>query len=168
MKLKNLAILLSFFVILVTAACNQDEQKPILSTMENDVQPNSTFCPQAATGGPLFNVTGELTAGVEEGSEIFLYPIKDADLDSILAIIRECPPLQQTLIKDSYYFYFDNLPPGRYAPMVPITSFISGQGFPIVDEKQYLNYSLELIYHGGNPRYSLGPFVIQPLLNASS
>jgi len=168
MILKNLAILLWIMAILITAACTQEEPRPPLPTEEEDVQANETLCPQAATEGPLFNVTGKLTAGVEEGSEIFLYPIKDADLDSILAIIRECPPWRQALIKDSYYFYFDNLPPGRYAPMVPITSFISGQGFPIVDEKQYLNYSLELIYHGGNPRYSLGPFVIHPILNASS
>ena len=168
MESKNLAIFVLIAAMLMVAACASHKPRPPLLTGDNATHDNSTLCPQAATGGPLFNVTGELTAGVEEGSEIFLYPIEDADLDSILAIIQRCPPWQQTQIKDQYYFSFDNLPPGRYAIMVPIASFIRAQGFPIVDEKQILNYSLEVIFQGGNPRYSLGPFVIQPILNASS
>ena len=115
----------------------------------------------------LFNVTGFLTAETPN-STIYLFVVSDTSFDTALNTVATRPYMTQESVTDQVNFRFMALPPGDYVAMVPRNSFPGNiQGFPMAREFNQSNFSLRVIFHGGNGKYSLLSFSIRPSLKGA-
>ena len=118
-------------------------------------------CGQLRVQHPFVNVTGLLTAEVDDNASISLLVAPNTTLDGALFAAEHCAPIMRTRLNGSRRFDLGLLPRGQYILMLPRRSFPGAQGFPVVNETRGPTLAVELAFHGGDFRYSLAAFTIR-------
>ncbi|MFC1734748.1 hypothetical protein ACFL1X_01430 [Candidatus Hydrogenedentota bacterium] len=166
-------ILIGFFIVVVIAilGCRQT------SLPDNIVSPNipsiddihaetqqwmvTNPCGSLRVKRPLFNITGDLTAQVKPNSTIYFFIAPNTTLVAALRIVGDCSPIAAVQVSDVGRFRLFFLPASDYIGMIPETSFISSQGFPVIEEFNHSNHSVRMVWYGGNQQFSLAAFSIR-------
>lgn len=111
---------------------------------------------------PLFPIEGVVTGHPQGNATIYLYLAPRTDLESALEIVENCMSIGKRQINSTGGFRFEPVPVGSYILRVSASQFKGVRGFPIINEYNESNHSVEIIFHGGNYRHSLSAFSIIP------
>ena len=109
---------------------------------------------------PGFNITGHIRSAVRPNTSVYLFVTPNISVESSVYVVRNCRPIVKEEISLDGHFRFGPLPLGNYVVMAPGTAFVKSQGFPIVNEFNYSDFTLEIGFHGGNNEHSLVSFSI--------
>ena len=109
---------------------------------------------------PFFNVSGAVTAKVENGSNVYLYTAHNTSLAGAIYVTDHCRAITRMPIGEDNSFSINSLPLGTYVLSVPIDSFGPVQGFPVARRFNRSGYSLQVAFHGGDSKHSLCAFTI--------
>lgn len=111
---------------------------------------------------PLFNISGKVNSAVLPGAEIKMFITPNTSLNHSLYVVDNCMPLWRSIIDEQERFSVHAVPPGKYVLYLPSESFLPGtQGFPLPDEFIQDGYELDISFHGGDHKHSLGAFEIR-------
>lgn len=112
---------------------------------------------------PVFNVNGVVTADVKPGSHVYLNTAHNTTYTGAIYAVDHCRAITRLPIAEDNSFTITSLPAGTYVLSVPIDSFGPAQGFPVVEEFNRSGHTLDVAFHGGDYRHSLGAFTIKPI-----
>jgi hypothetical protein len=163
-------ILVAFFIVHTLVACGLTSRDPGLEARDPHfpISENSSKewwvnnpCGWLPIRKPLFNVTGQVTGAVRPNSSLFLLVAPNASIETALWTVRTCTPLGRIRVDAEGHFDMLHLPVGKYLVMLPRSAFGETQGFPIIREYNSSNYSVRLLWHGGDPYYSVSAFVVE-------
>ncbi len=159
---------LLLLVLLLATGCTNDFKQAARSTRVlprvaepvGDAAIGDESCGVLYVRGPLFNVTGWLTAAVRSNTSVSVLIAPNISLESVLWTVQDCPPLGQVPVVDGR-FSLPYLPVGKYLVALPRGSFGDVQGFPVVDEFNTSSHSVRVLWHGGDPRHSICAFAVE-------
>lgn len=117
---------------------------------------------------PFFNVTGYITSSVPAGTRIFLFVAPNTRFNDTMWLVRHCKMSFRGNITEEGTFEFSRVPAGTYVAMVPAREFGGHQGFPIIEEFEEQGHRANIAWHGGDPKYSLLAFRIEPIPESSA
>ena len=156
----------SIMVLLLVCGCQSSTVSHLQhEKLSGDNRTRTPFYGTLPNVSPRFNVTGVLTSPVNPNSSIFLFVAPNTSFETSLQVVENCSATIVRPIIEKANFTFDDLPPGDYVAMVLSAVFFAKiQGFPMIQEFNRSNYSLEFNFYGGSQIYSIGSFSIRPSL----
>jgi hypothetical protein len=126
---------------------------------------NQSVAPANISSGACIDVEGKILGGIRPYSTIFLYEVSNFILSDVLATIQPSQPIKRGYVNTTAGFKFKCLSSGKFAFVIPTTSYKDSVGFPLPYEFDCKNFSLRIVFQGGNNEYAIGTFWIK---NASA
>ena len=103
------------------------------------------------------------------GTTADLFVAPNSSLAGALFVAEHCAPIMRSQVNASNDFFFESVPAGTYVVVVGARAFAQGhQGFPIISSANASGYSVRMVFHGGNRKFSLAVFSIRQCLEAGS
>ena len=158
---------------LLMASCSHTHEEAKIQTISHEAVEkclatldqwiNNNPCGALKMKYPVFNVSGFVTAEVKPGSYVYLHTAHNTTLEGAIYAANHCHAITRAAINKNKTFSINSLPAGTYVLSVPIDSFGSSQGFPLLAEFNRSGHSLEIAFQGRDYRHSLGAFTIRPI-----
>ena len=117
-------------------------------------------CRIAEEGNSCLPVNGRVLGEIIPGSNIDLYKLDNLNFTYTLEYIRFHRPVQRAVVNTTKGFRFNCLTDGKYAAVIPTTSFIRTVGSPLPYEFEKDDFSLHIVSQGGDYQYAVGKFEI--------
>ena len=110
---------------------------------------------------PCVNISGLILGKPVEGSFVYLYETDQFGLDQVLDQIGEREPFQFTKVTNGSKFLFTCVGAGSFAAALPVSSYHGSAGAPLPYEFDCDNFSLRIVFQGGNSDWMIGSFEIK-------
>ena len=155
-----------FISIIIAISLCQGCAKPS-QILPYDIQKTA---PSDGSASACINVEGKVLGNIIPNSSVFLYRTSSVNFSIVMIEIRTGKPLQRGTVNESRGFKFTCLSIGKYAFVIPSSSYKNSVGFPLPYEFDCQNISLEIAFQGGDSQYAVGVFSIKNTsdLNKSS
>ncbi len=152
----NIAILpIAICMILLCTGCHQPQQ--------SICQACRSIAPASGSNSVCIDVEGKVLGGIKPCSKVYLYQISSLNYSVVMAKIRDNQSVMQECVNATKAFKFSCLYPGRYALVIPATSYNGSKGAPLPYEFDCANVSIRIAFQGGDSKYKVGAFsIIQP------
>jgi hypothetical protein len=111
------------------------------------------------------DVEGRVLGDIIPYSTVSLNEISNFNLSDVLTTIRSSQPVKGEHVNTTGGFKFSCLSSGKFAFVIPTTSYNGSVGSPLPYEFDCKNFSLRIAFQGGNSQYAIGAFWIK---NASA
>lgn len=169
----KLIIISSVFalVFLLSGGCDENKHHNYVEQMNNKIEnimkacdklANESLCGVVHVREPFFFIEGGVTGRLRKNATIYLLATPRTDLESALNTTENCIPIGKQQLDIRNEFSFGPIPAGLYIVHVPAYQFEEIQGFPVVKEFNQSNYTLKMIFQGGDYQHSLAAFSITP------
>lgn len=106
------------------------------------------------------DIKGRILGDVIPNSTISLYTLSSLNLTHVLTYIRTCEPIVQGVVNETKGFNFTCLSHGKYAAVILTTCYKKSVGSPLPYEFNNDNYSLGIVFQGGDYQHAIGAFTI--------
>jgi hypothetical protein len=152
----NIAILLiAICMLLLFNGCHQPPQ--------SNCQACRPTAPTSVSDSPCIDVEGKVLGGIKSNSLVYLYQTTSLNFSIVMAEIRNGQATMQECVNATKAFKFNCLYPGKYAFVIPTTSYNGSAGAPLPYEFDCENVSIRIAFQGGDSKYKVGAFsIIQP------
>jgi hypothetical protein len=126
--------------------------------------PGPTLCrlqitaPAPGYGSACIDIHGTVAGNIIPGAQVYLFQPSNLNPSSALAEIRTSKALSWQPVNESGAFEFRCLPPGEYVFVIPTSSYKGWIGFPLPYEFDCENFSVRIVFHGGDYQYAVGAF----------
>jgi hypothetical protein len=120
--------------------------------------------PSGGSASACIDVDGRVLGDIIPGSTVSLFRTSSVNYSTVMNTIREALPVKRTTVNESAGFKFNCLDFGKYAFVIPASSYNMSVGFPLPYEFDCPNISLEIAFQGGDSQYAVGAF---SLINVS-
>lgn len=121
---------------------------------------NQFTAPADGSSSACIEVNGKVLGDIIPHSIVSLYKTPGLNYSTVMSTIRTTQPVMQELVNESSGFEFDCLSLGKYAFVIPTTSYDGAVGSPLPYEFDCQNISLGIAFQGGDSTYSVGAFSI--------
>ena len=146
-----------FVEILIIFYClNHIETIPL-----NDQEPVPLKAPSRVLSGACIEVEGTVPGDIIPGSIVFLFETSSVNYSIVMNEIMTTQPVSRGTVNESNGFSFACLSPGKYAFVIPSSSYDGAIGFPLPYEFDCENLSLVIAFQGGDCQYAAGAFSIE-------
>jgi hypothetical protein len=118
----------------------------------------------APANGPTsscIDVEGKVLGGINPCSKVYLYKTSSLNYDVVMAEIKDNQSVMQECVNATKDFRFNCLYPGKYAFVIPTTSYNGSVGAPLPYEFDCENVSIRIAFQGGDSTYMVGAFTIE-------
>lgn len=149
------------FVIIASVLLSYSCEKPSETTNYNS---------HSTTSANIFSrscidVEGKVFGDIIPYSAVALMEISNFNLSDVLVTIQSNQPIKREYVNTTGGFKFSCLSSGKFAFVIPTTSYYGPIGYPLPYEFDCRNFSLRIAFQGGNSQYAIGAFEI---MNASA
>jgi hypothetical protein len=107
------------------------------------------------------DVEGKVLGGIKPCSKVYLFKTSSLNYTVVMAEISNGQSVKQACVNVSKAFKFNCLYPGKYAFVIPTSSYNGSVGSPLPYEFDCVNISLKISFQGGDPDYMVGAFSIE-------
>ena len=108
-----------------------------------------------------FSVSGRVLGNPYANSTVSLYAVPDTEHGLVMATLRNRTPFRKRSINATKEFRVECIPPGNYAFGIPVSSYNYTGGSPLPSEWTRDNYTLAIVFQGGDSEYLVGAFTIK-------
>jgi hypothetical protein len=152
----NIAILLIVIcMLLLFNGCHQPPQ--------SNCQACRPTAPASVSDSPCIDVEGKVLGDIKPCSKVYLYQTTSLNFSIVMSEIRNGQTIMQACVNATKAFKFSYLYPGKYALVIPTTSYNGSAGAPLPYEFDCANVSIRIAFQGGDSKYMVGAFsIIQP------
>lgn len=126
--------------------------------------PDPLKAPSRVLSSACIKVEGTVPGDIIPGSIVFLFETSSVNFSVVMNEIRTTQPVSQGTVNESSGFSFACLSPGKYAFVIPSSSYDGAIGFPLPYEFDCKNLSLVIAFQGGDYQYAVGAFSIEDSL----
>jgi hypothetical protein len=126
---------------------------------------SQSTAPANISSGTCIDVGGKVLGDIIPYSAVSLNEISNFNLSDVLATIRSSQPVEREYVNATGSFKFSCLSSGKFAFVIPTTSYNGSIGSPLPYEFDCKNFSLRIAFQGGGSQYAIGAFWIK---NASA
>ena len=152
----NIAIFpIAISVILLCTGCQQHSQSVSQTYL--------SIAPANVSTSACIDVEGKVLGGIKPCSKVYLYKTSSLNYSVVMAKIRDGQTIMQGCVNATKAFKFSCLYPGKYALVIPTTSYNGSVGAPLPYEFDCANVSLRIAFQGGDSNYMVGAFSIEKL-----
>ena len=113
--------------------------------------------------GECIDVRGKVFGDIIPGSNISLYETSSLKFNLTMEEIRTKRAIKWSLVNESHGFMFSCISPGKYAFVIPSSSYNGSVGSPLPYEFDCRNLSLRIVFQGGDSAYAVGAFSIESI-----
>lgn len=117
--------------------------------------------PSGGCSSACIDLEGSVLGDLLPNSTVSLHEISSVDFSIVMHEIRTGRPSQWTLVNESKEFQFRCLSYGNYAFVIPMSSYNGMVGLPLPYESDCRNFSLNVVFQGGDSQYAVGVFSIE-------
>ena len=150
------AILLITMSLIILFSCYNQPTQSVSRAIPSMVTANNP-------SGPCIDVAGIVLGSIKPGSKVYLYNTSSLNFSVVMAEIRNSQVIMQACVNATNGFKFGCLYPGKYALVIPTTSYYWSKGAPLPYEFDCTNVSVRIAFQGGDSEYMVGAFsIIQP------
>jgi len=150
----NIAILpIAISVILLCAGCQQHSQSAS--------QACRSIAPASGSTSACIDVEGKVLGGIKPCSKVYLYKTSSFNYSVVMAEIKDNQSIMQECVNATKHFKFNCLYPGKYAFVIPTTSYNGSVGAPLPYTFDCANVSIKITFQGGDSKYMVGAFSIE-------
>ena len=139
-------------ILFCLSSCSQPRRSFVdysTYTLDND---NGTLC---------VDVPGHVLGAVLTNATVYLYRAQTLDFDFVMKMVRFHHPWKTSRINESKEFPFSCLAEGLYILAIPSDSFFNRSvGSTLPYESETENYSINIVYQGGDGDFLVGAFSI--------
>jgi hypothetical protein len=128
---------------------------------ETNSYENQSTAPTNISSGACIDVEGKVLGGIIPYSTISFHEISNFNLSDVLTTIRANQPVKREHVNTTGGFKFSCLSSGKFAFVIPTTSYNGSIGSPLPYEFDCKNFSLRIAFQGGNSQYAIGAFWIK-------
>jgi hypothetical protein len=127
-------------------------------------KPGATVCKfqkpsiESGYGSTCMNIQGTVAGDIISGAQVYLFQPSSLNFSVVLTEIRTIPALGWRPVNESGAFEFHCLSAGEYVFVIPTTSYNGWIGFPMPYEFDCENFSVRIVFHGGDYQYAVGAF----------
>ena len=159
-KIEIAFIILIFVEILIILYClNHSEIIPLKYQ-----KPEHLKAPSKVVSSACIEVEGTVPGDIIPGSIVSLFETSSINYSIVMNEIRTTQPVSRGTVNKSSRFSFTCLSPGKYAFVIPSSSYDGAIGFPLPYEFDCKNLSLVTAFQGGDYQYAVGAFSIEDFL----
>jgi len=150
----NIAILLIVIcMILLCTGCQQPSQSVS--------QANWSTAPETASASACIDVEGKVSGDIKPNSLVYLFRTSSLNFSIVMAEIRHGQAIMKASVNATKSFKFSCLYPGKYAFVIPTTSYNGSVGAPLPYAFDCANVSIKIAFQGGDSKYMVGAFSIE-------
>ena len=154
----NLYIAILLMVICMILLCTGYHQHS-----QSVSQACRSIASDSSLAGTCINVEGKVLGGIKPCSKVYLYQTSSVNYTVVMAEIRDGQSFRQACVNATNAYKFSCLYPGKYAFVIPTTSYNGSAGAPLPYEFDCANVSIRIAFQGGDSKYMVGAFsIIQP------
>lgn len=107
------------------------------------------------------DIHGYVLGAIRSNATIYLYRTPSLQFDFVLKTVRTAVPYQVSQVNDSKEFKFPCLIHGQYVLAVPSDAYQNRSvGSPLPHETINENFSVNVVFQGGDYEYLVGAFII--------
>jgi hypothetical protein len=153
LSLKTTICVLILSIIIISYGC---------SNPSADASPKpKRSAPSGGCSSACIDLKGSVLGDLLPNSTVSLHEISNVDSSIVMHEIRTGRPSQWTLVNESKEFQFHCLSYGKYAFVIPMSSYNGFVGLPLPYESDCRNFSLNVAFQGGDSQYAVGVFSIE-------
>lgn len=142
--------------MMILSGCNLFQDDPIRKSYQSEP---ITLNPEI----PVFciNVTGIAIGDITTDAMVYLFQIKQTDYTYVMQYVRTAKPIANTQVNSTKEFWFPCLGYGKYVFVINASDYNKSIGSPLPYTFDCENFSVDVIFQGGNSEYATGVFEIR-------
>ena len=152
----NISIALFLLFIVIILFCSGCIKQPGQSRLYT-----KNKAPSVLFSGACIDVEGKVLGDIIPDSKVFLYETNSLNYSNIMNHIKTTQPIRSCIVNQSKGFNFNCLYPGKYAFVIHSSSYDGAVGSPLPYEFDCNNFSLRIVFQGGNYHHAVGAFSIE-------